>query len=309
MRERAGRGVKSKMIKKLFYYAKWFFECRFLGQRKPLQSVIFITDKCNLHCKHCSIVKNDFSISRTYEEIKETLKKCYKMGSRIVDFEGGEPTIWQDNDKNINDLIDLAKKIGYFSTTVTTNAQQPINLKSNLVWISIDGDKQAHETCRGHGTYEKLMENIDESNHSCLNVNMTITKLNYFCVEDVIKMVKAHKKLKKISLSFLTPHGASFDLMVSDQIREEVIDKIIELKKQNYPIMNSLAGLELLKSRKFKPQCWITNFVLANGTYLDTCPGEKEEICENCGYGMATEMSLVFDLNPQTILAGLGVRK
>jgi len=295
---------------KLLYYAKWFFECRVLGKRKPLQSVVFITDKCNLKCKHCSVVKcGDEATSRTYDEVLNTLKKCYLMGSRIVDFEGGEPTLWQDGDKNINDLIKLANKIGFFSTTVTTNAQQPINLDSNLVWISIDGDEKAHDDCRGFGSYQKVMQNIESSNHPCLNVNMTITKLNYHCVEDVIEMVKNHKKLKKISVSFLTPHGKSGELMVSDEIRNETIDRIIELKKQNYPIMNSFAGLKLLKSRKFKKACWITNFVMPDGTFLDECSGETEGICDQCGYGMATEMSLVFNLNHQTIIAGLGVRK
>lgn len=301
------------MIKRLFYYAKWFFECKFSGKKKPLQSVIFITDKCNLRCKHCSVVKSDEkAVSRTYQEIETTLKKCFELGSRIVDFEGGEPTLWQDGDKDINDLVKLAKQIGFFSTTITTNAQQPINLDSDLVWISIDGDETAHEECRGKGTYQKLLSNIETSNHPSLNANMTITKLNYHCVEDIIKMVKANKKLKKIALSFMTPHGGNsggVDLMVSDEIRDETIDKIIEMKTQGYPIMNSLAGLKLLKKRQFNRHCWITNFVLSDGTFLEMCPGDKEEICDQCGYGMAAEMSLVFDLNPQTILAGLYVRK
>lgn len=300
----------SSNLNKFYYYAKWFFECKFLGHRKPLQSVIFITDKCNLRCKHCSVVKEDSEVhTRTYKEIKETLKKCYEMGSRIVDFEGGEPTLWRDGKKNINDLIILAKQIGFFSTTVTTNAQQPIDLLSDLVWVSIDGTEVYHDLCRGTGTYKKLVDNIQNSMHPCLNVNMTITTFNFTCVEEVIKFVKENKKLKKIALSFLTPHGESADLMVPDEIRNQTIDKIIELKRKGYPIMNSLAGLKLLKSRKFKKACWITNFVLADGTFCDTCPGEKEEICDKCGYGMAAEMSLVYNLHPQAILAGLDVRK
>lgn len=294
----------------LFYYAKWFFACRLLGKRKPLQSVIFITDQCNLHCKHCCIVKKeDQSVSRTYDEIKAALQKCYNMGSRIVDFEGGEPTLWHNGDKNLNDLILLAKEIGFFSTTVTTNAQQPIDCKSSLVWISIDGDQEAHNTCRGKGTYETAMQNIERSSHPCMNVNMTITKLNYHCVEDMIKMVKNNPRLKKISFSFLTPHPGCRDLMVSDEIRDNTINRIIKMKKQNDPIMNSISGLKLLKTKEFKPQCWIANFVLPDGTFLETCPGKNEGICGQCGYGMAPEMSLVFQLNPRTILAGLKVRK
>ena len=84
---------------KLFYLPLWFFRTRILGKQKPLQSVVFITNKCNLQCKHCCIYYGygDTNKSKlmmdTFEDVKNKLEYCYNMGSRFVDFEGGEPLL------------------------------------------------------------------------------------------------------------------------------------------------------------------------------------------------------------------------
>ena len=109
-------------MRKLFYLAQWFIRARFFGRRAPLQTVLFISDICNLRCKHCSVYELKNPHNMTYEQVREHLQYSYDQGSRFVDFEGGEVTIWKDGDKRINDLIALAKEIGFFSCTITTNA-------------------------------------------------------------------------------------------------------------------------------------------------------------------------------------------
>ena len=82
---------------------------KFFNKRKPLQSVIFISDKCNLACKHCNVYNHTNPHIKTFEQIREEIAYCYEQGSRFIDFEGGEPFIWENNGKRIDDLIDLAK--------------------------------------------------------------------------------------------------------------------------------------------------------------------------------------------------------
>lgn len=47
----------------------------------------------------------------SFEDVRGHLQKSYDAGSRFVDFEGGEVTIWKDGDKTINDFIDLAREL------------------------------------------------------------------------------------------------------------------------------------------------------------------------------------------------------
>ena len=298
-------------MKDYIYYANWFFQCKFLGKRKPLQSVLFITDRCNLRCTHCNIVKEGSdALTMTLEQVKKNLQYCYDSGSRIIDFEGGEPHLWRDNDADINTLISCAEAIGFFATTVTTNAQLPITAKSDLIWVSIDGLVDEHDEQRGSGSFECAMKNISESDHPNLNVNMAITSQNYKAVANVVTLVKENPKLKRFSASFYTPYE-SRDLCLTLEQRSEVVDILIALKKQGYPVMNSFAGLELIRDPKSfadRRQCWISNFILTDGTRLDSCAGAAAGICDECGFSMGAEMSLLFSLHPEMVKAGLSVR-
>ena len=69
-------------LKQLCYLAKWFIQARFFGKKRPLQSVIFISDRCNLKCKHCSVYNYDNPKVKTFEQIKEEL--IYTIGMVIM---------------------------------------------------------------------------------------------------------------------------------------------------------------------------------------------------------------------------------
>ncbi|MCL2756477.1 MAG: radical SAM protein [Coriobacteriia bacterium] len=295
----------------LLYYATWFFKAKFLGRHKPLQSVVFITDRCNLNCKHCNVVKTGSDcISKSYEQVKADLEYCYGLGSRIVDFEGGEPHLWTDGDKDINSLIDLARAMGYYSITVTTNAQLPITAKSDLIWVSIDGLRENHDEQRAPGSFDRAFKHIAACDHPNLNVNMTITSKNYQDFEAVARLVTETPHLRRMSFSFYMPYEKR-DLCVTPEIRNQTIDTALRLKKEGVDIMNSNAGLKLLRDpRSFahKRQCWISNFIFSDGTRLDECPGAAVGLCEECGFGMGAEMTLLWKLHPAMLKAGLSVR-
>ena len=139
------RQIYTKMM--FFYLGNWYFQTKFLKRRKPLQTVLFITNQCNLSCSHCSVYDHEHPTVKSYDQIKEELLYSYKLGSRFVDFEGGEPTLWRDGDLRLNDLIDLAHKIGFFTTTVTTNAQLPFaGLNANSIWVKRSQTQMVTET-------------------------------------------------------------------------------------------------------------------------------------------------------------------
>ena len=127
-------------MRRLLYLGCWFFKARFLGCQNPLQTVLFINDQCNLACKHCCIYSRGEPIRKSLEAIAGELEYAYKLGSRFVDFEGGEPFLWQDGERGFNDLVRLAKDIGFYSATVTTNAQMPFpGCEADSIWVSLDG--------------------------------------------------------------------------------------------------------------------------------------------------------------------------
>ncbi len=297
-------------MKQFFYLVWWYFQVKVLRQRKPLQTVLFINNECNLRCRHCCVDKDSITIVKSYEQIKEELTYSYKLGARFVDFEGGEPTLWHEGEKNLNDLISLAKDIGFFSITVTTNAQKPFEwVKADSIWVSLDGIGSYHDLIRGAGSFEKVVENIEkygQAGKKGLSVNMVINKLNFNSVEDTIKFAAKNPYIHSISLNFHMPYQGTESLFITE--KNEILDKVIQMKKNGYPIMNTLCGLKLLKKTQKSDYCWITNFIMPDGTRLDKCAGEKNNLCEVCGLGMAAEMKNLYCLGFETIWAGIKLR-
>jgi len=296
-------------MNQLFYLPLWFFKARILGIKRPLQTVLFISDKCNLACRHCNVYRLTDQHVKTYEQVRSELEYSYGLGSRFVDFEGGEPTLWRDGDHDLNSLIRLSKSIGFYSATITTNAFMPFaGSEADSIWVSLDGLGAYHDDIRGQGVFERLVKNIADANHPNLSVNMVINSRNYPSVEETIRFAASNPHIRSISLNFHNPYPGSEELFLGGALREEVIDLIIRMKKQGFPIMNSVSGLRLMKHCDFTKHCWITNFIMSDGRRLPQCPGKDEGICDRCGLSMSGEMNAVYNLRPDTLLAGLRLR-
>jgi len=291
-------------MKQLIYLSWWFFKTKILKRKIPLQTVIFISDECNLTCRHCCVYSKDKPLIKSFEQIKEELLYSYRLGARFVDFEGGEPFLWHEDEKDINSLILLAKEIGFFSTTVTTNAQIPFNhCQADSIWVSLDGIGEYHDIIRGTGAFDKLVQNVAQNQHPALNINMVVNSLNYKSVEETIKWVKEQPNLKATAINFHTPYPGTEELFLDWDLRKKTIHKVLEMKKKGFLIMNSFSGLKKMIDNSFKKYCWLTNFILADGMRLSACPGEIQNVCSLCGFCMAGEIASMFQLKPDTILA------
>ena len=296
-------------MKSLIYLPLWYFKAKILGRKNPLQSVIFITDLCNLKCKHCCVYCKGEPVMKSYEQIRQELQYCYDLGSRFVDFEGGEPTLWREGDRDLNSLIRLSKEIGFFSATVTTNAIMPFaDSRADSIWVSMDGIGKYHDSIRGEGAFERLVKNIESSKHPDLSVNMVVSKMSVDSLDEAMEFVKNNPNIKSISINFLTPYPGVEHLALDNNRRIEIIDRVISYKKRGYPIMNSVSGLKLMKDNNFKKYCWISNFIGVDGTKSPDCGGTALGLCDRCGYCMAGEMNSVMRLKPDTIFAGLKLR-
>lgn len=314
-----------QLITKLSHYiylGQWFARARFLGRRAPLQTVLFITDKCNLRCKHCSVYGSAGNKQRSFDDIVADMKYSYELGSRFIDLEGGEPTLWKqpyttsDNTTQyytINDIIDTALKIGFFSVTVTTNAQQDFSwIRPQSIWVSMDGVGEYHDCVRGEGTFARLEENVRKSGFKHICVNMVVNALNYESLDAAMEYAKTNPSIEQISINFHTPYPETEYLMLPLEKKAELIDKVIAYKKKGYPIMNSISGLKLMKRNalgeiKLGKECFVTNFIYTEGT-RGLCLGYGTDQCRVCGFCMAGEMASVWGFKFDTLLAGFKLR-
>ena len=317
---------RTSRLGQLLYLTGW--QLRTLrGKEIPLQSVIFILDKCNLRCKHCSVYAIAEPRIKTMAQIRKELEDCYQMGSRFVDFEGGELYLWKEVTEDgrtldINDVIDVAHEIGFWNVTITTNAQLSfVGTHADQIWVSMDGIGLWHDNIRGKGAFERLEKHIAEYGESIKGnpkaapvcVNMVVNNQNYLCVKDALLYVRQNPYIDQISVNFHTPFSETEGLFLDPVIRNSVIDMLIDYKKRRYPIMNSISGLKAMKMEDGKTlctnkYCWITNFIFSDGSRAPKCMGYTHNVCDRCGFSMGGEMYAMRHFKLDTLLSGMKLR-
>jgi Fe-coproporphyrin III synthase len=151
----------------------------------PLICGLVLTNKCNLHCRHCRIADRG-ALDLCFEEITRVIDSFYRDGGRCLYLEGGEPFLWRDRQYKLEDIVEYAHGIGFFTVIIYTNGTIPITTSADTVFVSIDGLEKTHNFLRGN-TFTRIMGNIQESRHSSIYVNYTIIALQnlIYCVKHI----------------------------------------------------------------------------------------------------------------------------
>ena len=69
------------------YFAAFGLKTILFRKKTPILGTIIVTDRCNLHCKHCS-VNNITAVLYPYPQIQREMQQLYGMGVRILFFCG-----------------------------------------------------------------------------------------------------------------------------------------------------------------------------------------------------------------------------
>jgi MoaA/NifB/PqqE/SkfB family radical SAM enzyme len=286
------------------YYAKWFILSK-MGRKSPLVNTMLVNFECNLRCKHCSVHENMDKLSgpssMSFEVAVREMEKKYQEGARIVFFEGGEPTLWKDGDKDLRDLIYEGKRIGYFVTGYTTNGTNVIFEESDVISVSLDGPKDVHDRIRGEGVFDSLMKNLGRTRHGNIFANMVVMQENKDALKETVEAVVASGRINGIMINFLTPPPKAQALSLEE--KGKVVEQALLLKKEGYPILNTDRGLKELLIEDYEKRCpaWASAFVLPGPTYFYGCPMRGTEACKQCGFDAVREYSLIVRGNPLAI--------
>lgn len=287
------------VLSQLVYLGWWFFRARFLGRRKPLQSVVFVTNGCNSTCRHCSLcTRSEGTFHKSYQDFCSDLAYCYAQGSRMLDIEGVDLLHWRDGEHTPSHLFKCAKEMGFFSTSTmipaaSYEAWSQLNVPVDVLWVSIlclnDCKHLAHLT--GASLY------------------MVVNAQNYQELPQVLEFLQQHRGIRQIAFNFHTPFAGTEGLALNAEQRQQVIALLMQYKQKGYRIMNSKSGLKNMLSLNFTRHCWICNFIYCDSRRSPQCIDAMDSgLCQKCGFSMAGEMNAVFSFKPDTILTGLGIR-
>lgn len=285
----------------LFYFIRFGLKTFLFRQKKPILGTIILTDKCNLHCKHCS-VNNLTAIVHPYSQIKSEMKALYEMGVRILFFCGGETFLWESEGKTLRDLVIEAKQMGFMIVNTVTNGTFPLNLpEADLILLSIDGNREKHNEIRGN-VYDQIMKNIENSASDNICLYMAINKINKETIKDVAHTANRLKNVRAVSFNFHTPYPDTKELALTKEEKQICCDTIKELMDEGMPIFNLRSSMKYLVDNSFPTPCYQC-VVMENGK-LSVCGRciEVPGLCEQCGYWFVAEYTLLFKGNLKVCL-------
>lgn len=267
----------------------------------PILGTIIVTDRCNLHCKHCS-VNNITSVLYPYTQIRREMEQLYSMGIRILFFCGGETFLWRDGDITLRDLVIEAKRMGFLIVNVVTNGTFPLDLpEADLILLSLDGDRDRHNAVRGD-TYDLIMENIKNASSGNICFYMAINQINKDAVRHVCRTARDTKNVRAVSFNFHTPYPDTRELSLSREEKASCCRVIEEMMEEGVPVFNLKSAFPYLIDGSFPTPCRQC-VVMENGT-LSTCGRciSVPDLCSQCGYFFVAEYTLIFQGKPRIVL-------
>ncbi len=284
-----------------WYFLKHNLRGRLLSKRSPLLASFKITYRCTLRCRSCPFWKME-PITISYGHAISVMDELHRRGVRLLVFEGGEPMLWRDENHDVQDLVDYAQQ-KFFRVGITTNGTLPIETSADVVWVSIDGLKAAHENNRGP-CFDKIMVNLRNSSHPNLLAHITISRLNVHDIPALVEFLAPH--VRGITIQFYYPFPNADDLWLPTPQRIQVLDQLIKMKRQGYPLFDSIATLNDLKHNTWRCHDWLIANAEPDGRINVGCylKDRADISCAKCGFAAHAEIAKAWDWSLGAILAG-----
>jgi len=187
----------------------------------PLTHIdFFINNICNLACSHCYVSPEMDSIKNiSSKKIIEALDEAINLGVRTIGCTGKEPLLTFGRTEEVFEYLHKKKLEGdnilYGIVTNGTlldieKAKRLNDLELDYLDVSIDGDKEIHNSIRGNGTYEKTTKNLENLlalsfehlNKENIFIDFTLNQLNEKSLTEL------PKELSKIGLKniYISPY-------------------------------------------------------------------------------------------------------
>jgi len=250
-----------------------------MEEKFPVALDLLLVEKCNMRCKMCHMWKYGDSTELTFSQCEALLNDLEKLvGGRPleINLSGGEPLLRKD----ILKIIRLCADNG-FSTSMATNGylldeETVKNLfdagLTKIILSLASMNREIHDFLRGVDySYDRIMGAIGHLRKYWqkrqVYINTIIKEINLDDIVELAKWVQGDKLIAGIGFQALAqPFYAPYDELWHKKEEyadiwprdikkvRSVLDKLIEFKKLDYKIGNSIPQLQLFKEYYGDPQ-------------------------------------------------------
>jgi len=288
------------ILKKLLFYIRFTWRYAVLKRSEPLFLGVSLTNRCNFSCRGCLISNNGLP-DLTWEQLVSVMKEAWAQGFREIYFTGGEPMLWRDGARTIQDAVREAKRAGFFHVHVYTNGTCGLETPADLVWVSMDGPPETFEQRRGPHFHE-VEQAIRKPGHPKTALIYVIDRHTARGIEPFLEWVRATRlPVVGVMFYFHTPYYGKDELFLTAEERAPLIDLLLACIHKGLPVINSRSGLLALKSGDWPRRLQSVRVVDSQGQYA--CCRAPDDVCADCGYAACTEITAFQNLHPSAILS------
>jgi len=231
----------------------------------PLNQIYFyLTQGCNLRCRHCWISPKFSGENRSYPSLdfdlfRSILKQAQPLGLSAVKLTGGEPLIHPRIDEIIQHIKDRDLSLSVETNGVACTTEIAAKIKSckdPFVSVSLDGaDATTHEWVRGvPGCFDAALEGIRNLVAEGLNpeIIMSIMRRNKDQVEAVVDLAET-LGAASVKFNVIQPVARGESMFLHDETLP--IEDLVELGAEIETHLSESRSIRLIYSHPaaFRP--------------------------------------------------------
>jgi MoaA/NifB/PqqE/SkfB family radical SAM enzyme len=300
-------------------------------KKRPIVLSHGINNRCNMHCEFCEYWKEE-KPQMEIKQIINMLDEARAFGIRYYNAWTVEPLLRDE----LPEVMAHARSLGMITSMITNGKllKQRSHELGDVDYLSVSVDGiESYKKIRGM-EFEVVLDGIRTAKEVCRNpilMNCIISGLN---LDDIEPLIYLAKELNVwISFEPLNEsEGIDQDVWNRIGIQdidkyENTVDQIIRLKKEGYPIINSLTYLWMVRSRNINFTCHASDIILhitsdgniENCRLKTECLGhigeginnvwkrsleQRKKItkeCKGCLFFGYVEASLLYDFKPEVL--------
>ena len=204
----------------------------------PWTILIDPTSACNLHCTGCWAAEYGSRLNLSFETLDSIISQAEELDMHFFLFSGGEPLVRKD------DIIRLCEKHSTSVFSAFTNgtlideafADEMLRVKNFVPAISVEGFREATDSRRGQGTYDKVVDavRILRSRRLPFGYSCCYTSANCRVIgseEYFDWMIDTGAKFCWLFTYMPVGKGAPTDLMVTSEQRKWMYEQVRTFRK------------------------------------------------------------------------------
>jgi MoaA/NifB/PqqE/SkfB family radical SAM enzyme len=208
------------------------------------------------------------------EQEKAILKQVYNSGACGIAFEGGEPLLRKDLAK----ILAFSRSLPLHTSLITNGTLLESKIDeispyiNGVVYVSLDGLEKTHDAIRGvGGCFRKAVRGISAAEEKvAVTINTTIMAEN---IDEIDSLVRLAKELgTRISIAVAHEYcNINASSPATDKI-SKIAHTLIEMKREGYPIVNSIGYLKVMaKDKNWQCKPWTMVNIDPNGNVVLPC--------------------------------------